>query len=45
VSAGITELVSADDRASLLERAERAVSQARQAGDGTVVVATANGSH
>jgi GGDEF domain-containing protein len=43
VAAGVTELVPGDDAGSLLGRAERAVDQARLAGDGTVVVATANG--
>jgi diguanylate cyclase (GGDEF)-like protein len=45
VFAGITELVPGDDVGSIVGRAERAVDQARQAGDGTVVVATANGTH
>jgi diguanylate cyclase (GGDEF)-like protein len=39
VSAGIGELAAGDDAASLLERAERALRQARRAGGGTVVVA------
>ncbi len=44
ISAGITEFVRDDNGASLLGRAQRAVDQARRAGDGTVVVAAANGS-
>jgi len=43
VSAGVTELTETDDSGSVFGRAEQALWQARQAGDGTVVVATANG--
>lgn len=43
VSAGITELTAADDPGSVFERAEQALWQARQAGEGTVVVTTAKG--
>lgn len=43
VSAGITELTTSDDPGSVFGRAEQALWQARQAGEGTVVVATANG--
>jgi diguanylate cyclase (GGDEF)-like protein len=45
VSAGITELTASDDPGSVFGRAEQALWQARQAGEGTVVVATANGDH
>jgi diguanylate cyclase (GGDEF)-like protein len=43
VAAGVTELVPSDDPGTVLARAERAVEQAKLGGDGTVVVATANG--
>ena len=43
VSAGITELTTTDDPGSVFGRAEQALWQARQAGEGTVIVATANG--
>ena len=43
VSAGITELTATDDQDSVFGRAEEALWHARQAGEGTVVVATANG--
>lgn len=43
VSAGVTELTASDDPGSVFGRAEQALWQARQAGEGTVVVATANG--
>jgi GGDEF domain-containing protein len=42
ISAGITELTPEDDPASVFGRAEQALRQARQAGAGTVVVATAS---
>jgi len=42
VSAGITELTAGDDAASILGRAEQALWQAKQAGNGTVVVAMTN---
>ena len=41
LSAGVTEIVSGDDGAGALARAEHALWQARQAGVGTVVVALA----
>jgi GGDEF domain-containing protein len=43
LSAGITELVRGDDPESVLERAHHALAQARQLGEGIVVVATAGG--
>ena len=43
VSAGITELTASDDQDSVFGRAGEALWHARQAGEGTVVVATANG--
>ena len=43
VSAGITELTATDDQDSVFGRAEEALWHARQAGEGTVVVSTANG--
>lgn len=43
VSAGITELTSTDDQDSVFGRAEEALWHARQAGEGTVVVSTADG--
>lgn len=43
VSAGITELVERDDAESVLGRAEHALWQAQQAGQGTVVVAVPGG--
>jgi PleD family two-component response regulator len=39
VSAGITELTTGDDAGGVLGRAEQALWQAKQAGNGTVVVA------
>ncbi len=43
VSAGITELTATDDEDTVFGRAEEALWHARQAGEGTVVVATPNG--
>jgi diguanylate cyclase (GGDEF)-like protein len=43
VSAGIGELLPADDAEALVRRAEEALTQARAAGNGTVVVARRNG--
>jgi GGDEF domain-containing protein len=43
LSAGITEVVHGDDVESALERARHALAQARQMGEGVVVVATAGG--
>ena len=42
VSAGITEVAPGDDPPDVLDRAEHAVSQARHAGSGTVVIALPN---
>jgi GGDEF domain-containing protein len=43
LSAGITELAPGDDASELLDRAERALERATQAGSGTVVVEMAAG--
>ena len=43
LSAGITELVHGDEAEIVLERARQALAQARQLGEGVVVVATASG--